>query len=71
MAVPQVSAQGKDAPDTGAAATVDGHTFAPPVGRRWGRCGVCGLSQAAHKDPGAPYVSDAPRALPVRTNGSR
>lgn len=50
------------APDSAAVASVDDHVFTPRD-EPWGLC-VCGLSQAAHAQPGEPYRSTAPRAKP-------
>lgn len=65
--------------------TVAGHAFQPPEGQPWGLCafelpiGVgpnvrrCGMAQAAHADPGAPYVPSARYengdSLAVNTDG--
>lgn len=41
--------------------SVDDHRFIPKDDRPWERCRVCGLSQAAHLDPGEPYEPTAER----------
>lgn len=44
------------------APAVDDHDFTPPADRRWDRCVVCKLGQAAHTRVPNPYVPTAPRA---------
>lgn len=46
--------------------TVAGHAFKPREGEPWGLCRavvnagqICGMAQAAHADPGDPYVPSA------------